>query len=143
MAAITSMDEFIEQLQYKFGANKSALSEDGYNSAAIASFQELGWSLPFSDDIKAFWALERATRHGLFIMAVEAAKDFQYKQIRLNQVFEQYMAIVKSMDATFEKAKEDMPELFGSPVPITDDFLRSWFTYIPNTRDYDTLGRLR
>ena len=141
MAAITTIDEFLEELSYKFGANKTALNDDGYLSAAKAAFRELGWSLPFDDDVKLYWALERATRHGIYTLAIEAAKDFQYKQIRLNQVFEQYMSIVKIMDELFAKAKEEMPELFPSPVPVTEEFLRSWFTYIPNERDYDLLGR--
>ena len=142
MSAINTLEQFVDQLQLKMGVTAEALTEEAYENAATSALMELGWSLPVSHPLKAYWALERAVRHSIFILSVEAARKFRYKQIHLNHRFEHYNKLIEAMDLAFEKAKEANPELFADSIYVDDATLSRWITYLPNDRQFNHLGKV-
>ena len=117
------------------------MSEEAYEDAAKSSLKELGWVTPVTHPLKEYWVVERATRHAIFILMIEAARKFRYKQIHLQNRFEHYNRILALLDAQFEAAKKENPELFADSVFVDAETLCNWITYIPNAREYNDLGK--
>ena len=139
---LASVDLIVEALKPKFGVTADSLTEDAYADAVNSALRELGWSVPIDHPLKEHWTLERATRHSVFILMIESARKFRYKQIHLQNRFEQYNKILEMMDAQFETAKKNDPELFSDSVFVDSDTLCGWITYIPNAREYNSLGKI-
>lgn len=141
---ISSLDDFIEGIKLRMGSNSANVSDDGYAVGADTAMNELGWSLPLDQPLKVLWAYNRAVRHCVYILMIESAHKFRYKEIFLQNRFAHYKSLIDDMDKSFEKAQEDNPDLFLDSV-YTDDnaILSSIAYYIPNCRDYDWLGRIR
>ena len=139
---LASIDAIVENLKLKFGVTADSLTSEAYEDAAGSALRELGWSVPIGHPLKEHWTLERATRHSVFILMIESARKFRYKQIHLQNRFEQYNKILEMMDAQFETAKKNDPELFSNSVFVDSDTLCGWITYIPNAREYNSLGKI-
>ena len=138
---LASIDDVVEALKPKFGVTADSLSDDAYLDAATSALKELGWSVPIDQPLKEYWILERGVRHSIFILMIEAARKFRYKQIHLQNRFEHYSKILELLDKQYEQAKKDNSDLFASSVFVDPDTLCSWITYIPNARDYNFLGK--
>jgi len=135
-----SLDQIVDSLKTKFGVTSDSLTDEAYEDAANSALRELGWAVPIAHPLKEYWVAERGTRHAIFILMIEAARKFRYKQIHLQNRFEHYNKILSLLDAQFESAKKENPELFSDSVFVDADTLCSWITYIPNARDYNSLG---
>lgn len=138
---LASVDAIMDSLKPKFGVTADSLSDEAYTDAINSALRELGWSVPIDHPLKEYWALERSVRHSIFILMIEAARKFRYKQIHLQNRFEHYSAILSLLDVQYATAKQENPELFASSVYVDTGTLVRWITYIPNARDYDVFGR--
>jgi hypothetical protein len=138
---IASVDAAIEVLKPKFGVTADSLLDDAYADAINSALRELGWSIPVDHPLKEHWVLERAVRHAIFILMLEAARKFRYKQIHLQNRFEHYSTILKMLDSQYEEAKKANPELFAGSIYVDPDTLTRWITYIPNAREYNVFGQ--
>jgi hypothetical protein len=135
--AIADQDELIETVQVLLGDSYDKISGDGYEKACVQAETELGWTFPLADARKCYWLVERARRHTIYVLMVESAHKFQYKQIHLEHRFNHYIKLVERMDAEFVKALEDFPELFDGIDGGYDDFAY----YINPGFVYNSLGR--
>jgi len=136
-----SIDDIVEALKPKFGITADSLTEEAYEDAANSALKELGWVVPITHPLKKHWAVERAVRHSIFILMLEAARKFRYKQIHLQNRFEHYNRILTLLDEQYAAAKEANPELFADSIFVDPDMLCGWITYIPNAREYNYLGK--
>lgn len=138
---LASVDAIMDSLKPKFGVTADSLSDEAYTDAINSALRELGWSVPIDHPLKEFWVLERSVRHSIFVLMIEAARKFRYKQIHLQNRFEHYSSILALLDKQYTDAKKENPELFAGSVYVDSDTLVRWITYIPNARDYDVFGR--
>jgi hypothetical protein len=136
-----SVDMVVDALIPKFGVTSDSLTSDAYEDAARSALKELGWVLPITHPLKMYWVVERGVRHSIFILMLEAARKFRYKQIHLQNRFEHYNRILTLLDEQYAAAKEANPELFADSIFVDPDMLCSWITYIPNAREYNYLGK--
>jgi hypothetical protein len=104
---LTTVDDIIERVQIGMGTSSGLLTEEGYEAAVDEALAELDYTLPITEFIRASWTIKRAKRHALFILYIESANRFQYKQIRLNHRFDHYHKIIESMDKEYQKALEE------------------------------------
>lgn len=104
---ISYLDDITERVEIQLGSSSTLLTNVGYEAASQEALNELGWSLPITDTYQEVWAVKRAKRHALFILFVESANRFQYKQIKLNHRFDHYERLIKMMDQEFEKEQND------------------------------------
>ena len=133
--SVTSVDNVIEQIENLMGASVSLVSDDGKEQSVTQTLTELGWTLPITDDFKSYWVIERTKRHFLYILMLEQAHKFRYKQIHLNQRFDHYIKMIEKADDDFQMAINDNPEKF--PTANT-----TWAAdFIPAGFLYDQLGR--
>lgn len=137
---LASLDDIVDALKPKFGDTVDSLATEAYEDAANSALKELGWALPIAHPLKVHWVVERSVRHSVFILMLEAARKFRYKQIHLQNRFEHYNKILTLMDELYAKAKVENPELFSDSVFADSDTLCNWITYIPNARQYNNLG---
>jgi hypothetical protein len=138
---LASIGNIVDALKPKFGVTADSLTDEAYEDAANSALRELGWAIPVAHSLKEYWVLERAVRHSIFILMIEAARKFRYKQIHLQNRFEHYNKILILMDEKFEAAKAGDPDLFISAIPVDPDTLCRWITYIPNAREYNMIGQ--
>lgn len=138
---LASVDAIMDSLKPKFGVTVDSLSDEAYTDAINSALRELGWSVPIDHPLKEYWVLERSVRHSIFILMIEAARKFRYKQIHLQNRFEHYSSILALLDKQYVDAKKDNPELFTSSVYVDSDTLVRWITYIPNAREYSVFGQ--
>lgn len=138
---IADQTDFIAGLTLRMGANSENISDDGYAVGAETAMSELGWDYPLSHPLKVFWAYSRGVRHCLFILLIESAHKFRYKDIFLQNRFSHYSTLIDKLDKDFEKAKEENAEMFFSAASVSaEDIISSMCAYIPNVRDYDIYG---
>ena len=135
--AITDLDELVETVQTLMGTSFEKVTEPGYETAASQAQSELGWTVPLEDTQKCYWLIERARRHTIYILMVESAYKFQYKQIHLEHRFKHYIQLIQQLDTAFYKAMELFPELFDGMEGTFSDFA----FFIDPGFVYDTLGR--
>jgi len=113
---LTTLNDIIVRVQVGMGTSSSFLTEEGYTAAAEEALAELGYSLPITEYIRASWTIKRAKRHALFILYIESANRFQYKQIRLNHRFDHYHKIIQTLDKEYERAlEEDWLDFLDAP----------------------------
>lgn len=140
---ISSTDAFIEGIGLRMGGNSANLTSEGFEVAAETALNELGWSIPIDHPLKVFWAFQRGVRHAVFILMVESAHKFRYKEIFLQNRFSHYKSMIDDMDKAFENAKEENPDVFSASVYIDDATISSSLSfYITNLGDFDELGRV-
>lgn len=133
--AIQSKRELLETVKTLMGASYDKVTSDGFANAIDQACNELNWEPPQTDPKKCFWMIERAKRFVIYVLLIESAHKFRYKQIFLQQRFENYYKLIDMMDKEFEKALEADPGLFdtGTYSTIAD--------YISNGFQYDSVGR--
>lgn len=135
--AISDLDELVETVQTLMGSTNEKVTTEGYETAAGQAVAELGWSLPLTHEQKCYWLVERAKRHTIYILMVESAYKFQYKQIHLEHRFKHYIQLIQHMDEAFYKAMEMFSELFDGMEGTFVDFAY----FIDPGFVYDSLGR--
>jgi len=89
------------------------LTEDELEEAANDAVAETGWAFPVSGDFRERWTKQRAKRNCFFMLWTGAARKFKVEQLAIGERFKHYGAIIKKMDADFEKVQEDYPEEFS------------------------------
>jgi len=132
---ITNSDEAIEFAKNLMGASAVKLTEDGWAEVTKQAENELKWSYPISDQNKCYWMVERVRRHALYLLMVEAAHKFQYKQIHIEHRFKHYIQLIEKCDKDFLEAADMFPELFD--MGTYSDFA----FYLNPGFVYDKLGR--
>lgn len=133
--SVSSTTEFRQYIELALRGLTNKLGPAHLDFAGEQALNELGWSLPISDQVKSYWLIQRGKRHALDILRTESAFKFKYKQINLNQRFEHLDRLIKVLDETFLKALESDPNLFGA-TNVSDLF----GTYIGNGIVYDQHG---
>ena len=116
------------------------LVEEDYTNA-INTAQWETWSLPLTDNFKAYWVKERAKRHLFFMLATGQVMEFKVKTYNLSEPFAHLKSIYESMDKIFERAKTDFPDAF--PV-LSDSSINNYElfgTYIRPGFQYNDAGK--
>jgi len=134
--SIASKSALITIVESLMGGSYSTVSSDGYSGAVDQALNELPFTFPITDSHEKYWIVERARRHVIYVLLTESAHKFKYKEISLQHRFANYFKLISKMDADFEKALNDFPELF--------DVLPTYSTlceYITNGFVYDQFGR--
>lgn len=106
---------------------------EDFTAAISQALLELRWSLPL-DGAYAYWLIERTKRHVYWILLSTSAHKFRYKDIFLQHRFDQYLKMIKFMDADFKMALETDTELFDSTL------YSGLISYISSGFLYDDLG---
>lgn len=112
MAIIDDVDALTAIVKNLMGASSSNVSDDGFSAAISQALAELKWTLPCDDSLKCYWITERARRHVTYVLLVESAHKFRFKEIHLHNRFKHYHDLIKLMDKQFEDAIENDPTLF-------------------------------
>ena len=128
---ISNIDELVSIIQKLMGASYNTVSDEGFEQACRQALAELEWSLPCTDSKKGYWITERARRHVIYVLLVESAHKFRFKEIHLHNRFKHYHALIQMMDDQIANAIEDNPELFD--IGTYSDI----FFYITNGFEYD------
>lgn len=134
--SLLDQDELLDAVKNLMGGSFDRVSDRGFEQAAGQAEAELMWSYPLEDARKCFWLVERTRRHVVYVLMVEAAHKFQYKQIHLEHRFKHYIQMIEQMDVSFLQGMEDFPDLFLDMGTYSD------FAYYLNPGFvYDSLGR--
>lgn len=107
--AIANQVALIAAVKNLMGTSFDKVSDEGFIRAAVQTETELQWDYPISVVGKQFWMIERCRRHSIYILMVESAAKFQYKLVRLQHRFQNYIQLIRNMDELFYKAIEDDP----------------------------------
>lgn len=132
-----TQQDVIDAVTTEVKALANFLTDDDYSRAAIKASQETGWSFPVSDasNFRCFWMVERTKRHLISFLLTESASKFKYKQINLDQRFDQYKKMLVLMDEQFKDAQQE------SPFEFTNANATSMFgTYVEGGFSYDFTG---
>lgn len=133
--AIDSQATLITNTQNLMGGSFDKVSDAGFLQAAAQAEIELSISTyPVTNSVICYWAVERMRRHVIYILLVESAHKFQYKQIHIEHRFKHYIQLIEKMDQEWLDAMEDNPDLFGG---VYDNFAY----YLETGFVYDALGR--
>ena len=140
--SISNVAELLAKVQPLMGTSWGLVTIEGRSQAAEQALSELGWGLPTTSAKQGYWTIERTRRHMLYIMLVEQAMRFQYKQIRLQHRFDNHFKMISKMDEAFAKAVEsDVGGLFPADFGDMSTFAEYGFFYNPAGFVYDQLGR--
>ncbi len=126
---IQNQDDLIDYVTNLMGDPSTRVTADGYEHAADQTENELSLTYPITDTTIKYWAVERMRRHTMYILMVESAHKFQYKQIHLEHRFKHYIQLIEKMDKEWLEAMEDLPELFGSVYEEFTHYLSPGFVY--------------
>jgi hypothetical protein len=99
--------ELIAEVQTEIKGLSSNYDVSDYAAAVDNAERDTGFTLPVSTAFQIKWVKERVKRHLFFALWVQSSTGFKFKQINLQQKFEQLGKLVEKMDADFEKAQED------------------------------------
>ena len=135
--SIASVDDLLEICGNLMGESSSLVSAAGQEEAAEQALRELPWTLPQEDEIKNFWIIERTKRHIMYILLLEQAHKFRFKQIHLQQRFDHYIKLIDKMDVDFKEFVESNPAIF----PIDSLTGSALGEFIGSGFVYDQLGR--
>lgn len=140
---MASKADIIVAVQVQLGSSSNALTPEGYEAAVSTAESELGWVLPQSDSTRILWLVKRAVRHACYILWVASAQKFKYKQVNLNQRFDHYEKLVKSMDSEYENALQSNISVFSNveSYKMFGTAVGAGFTYdsIGNDTTYENL----
>lgn len=139
--ALLDQDELIDSVKNLMGSSFDKVSDIGFEQACSQAEDELGWSYPLTDARKCYWLVERSRRHVMYVLMVESAAKFQYKQIHLEHRFKHYIQLMEKMDADFAKAVDDFPELFEELLDAQSIGAGVLGIYMNSGYIYDALGR--
>ena len=133
--AIASKDELIDIVKKLMGSSYNVVSTDGFEQAVQQALDELKWTLPCTDSQKGYWITERARRHVIYVLLVESAHKFRFKEIHLHNRFAHYFQLIKMMDDQFTKAIDSNLILFDC------DTYEHFGSYLTNGFVYDFYGQ--
>jgi len=134
--AIIDLPDLVSIVKNMMGASYNAVSDDGFDRACQHALDELNWTLPCSHSKKGYWITERARRHVIYVLLVESAHKFRFKEIHLHNRFAHYHKLIMLMDEEFAKALEDDIELFDvGRYPDVAYYLSPGFQYDYYGRD--------
>lgn len=122
-------DDLIDAAKNFMGGSAERVSDEGFDQAAAQAQVEVGFTYPIPDGIDSYWALERIRRHAIYILMVESAHKFQYKQIHIEHRFKHYIQLIDKMDKEWAQAMDDNPEKYGSTYSQFCHFLDAGFVY--------------
>lgn len=134
--SILSTIELVVIIKELVGATYDKVSAPGFTLAAERAQQELSWTIPVADSKKEYWIVERSRRHLVYILLVESAHKFRFKEIHLHNRFAHYFKLLTLMDKEFEKAMDANPSFFE----VDEGVGSSLFTYITPGFTYDWTG---
>jgi len=133
-------DDLLELLPTEVKGLSRYLADEDYENAANDASNETGWTFPITGSdtkqtsLMEYWIKLRAKRHLFFYLMSESAHKFKYDVISLNQRFDHYALILKTMDEQWLSFTSENPELF-----ITDP--SQWFcTKVDAGFAYDETG---
>ena len=139
--AIADLDILLEQTEPLMGTAWDLVTLAGREQAAQQALDELGCALPVIDNRQGYWTIERTKRQILYILLIQHAERFRYKQIHLQQRFDNYLRLITQADELFAKAiEDDLSGLFPLDMDL-DQFAKYGFLYNPAGFVYDQLGR--
>lgn len=139
--AIADIDALLEQTEPLMGTAWDLVTATGREQAAQQALDELGWDVPVTDSRASYWTIERTKRQMLYILLIQHAERFRYKQIHLQQRFDNYLRLITQADEIFAKAiEDDLSGLFPLDMDL-DQFAKYGFLYNPSGFVYDQLGR--
>jgi len=134
---ISDQNQLFDYLEIELSALSAKVGDDQKLQATEKALMELRWDYPITDSFKAYWTLERSKRHAIYVLLIESADKFKYKQINLNHRFDHYQKLIEIMDKEFMLAIEENPMVFPG-VDIGD---RGITDYIPGGFEYDFTGK--
>jgi hypothetical protein len=111
-------DDLLDLLPTEVKGLSNYLVTEDYENAVTDASNETGWAFPITGSdatqtsFMEYWIKYRAKRHLFFYLMSESAHKFKYDVISLNQRFDHYALILKTMDAAWEKFMAENPELF-------------------------------
>jgi len=76
----------------------------------------------------------------LYTLVIQQAHKFRYKQIHLQQRFDQYFKLISKLDEAFAKALEEDISLFPPTINL-GEFAEYINMYVPAGFVYDQLGQ--
>jgi len=132
-------DELKALLAEELKGLSSKFSSDDYTNAVNAAERDTGWSMPVSTAFKIKWMIQRAKRYLYSYRRDESADKFKYKQLSLNQRFDNFYKLVAMMDKAFEEVQEDYAFEFAGvdALHIFGTKVDAGFAYEPQTaRDF-------
>lgn len=84
------------------------VSSDDIDDAIVTMLAELSpWSFPVSSDFRFYWMKDRIKRHIIYAMLFDSSKKFKVKQYSLQQKFENFLKLLKTMDEAFQAAQDE------------------------------------
>lgn len=89
-----------------------------YENACDDASRDTGWAYPVAEGFKTLWQKERAKRYLFFYLASQSAHKFKIKQISLKDRFDNYLKLIKFMDAAFKEIQEERPDEFAGVNPF-------------------------
>jgi len=127
--------ELTAVLQAELKGLSSEFDVPDYTNAINAAERDTGWAAPYSGSFKETWILNRSKRWLFSYLQTETAADFKYKQIFLNQPFEHYSKLIKTMDEAFVVAQEESPHEFAgvSTFKMFGNIVNAGFSYEEQT----------
>lgn len=131
---------FSVQLKQQLGTISDKLTLPQIDASVSTALRELGWTLPVTHNTKEYWLIERAKRHCLFILMIESAHKIRYKELHLQNRFNQYKDLIYEMDQSFEKAMEANPSLFSSVNALDGGSGEGFISFIPAGFSYNDVG---
>ena len=113
-----TLDDLLELMPLEVKGLSRYLVDEDYENAVNDAVGETGFTFPITGSdakqiaLKELWLKTRAKRHLFFYLLSESAHKFKYDVISLNQRFDHYSVLVKTMDEQWSKFVLDTPELF-------------------------------
>jgi len=139
---IANITELKSRMGPLMGSAWTSLSSDAQDQAAQQAMDELGWDFEVTHPKRAYWTIERTKRHALYVTVIVQAERFKYKQISLQQKFDNYFKLIANMDVLFAKAVEnDIDGVFPVEMVDGESFAVNGFMMNPAGFIYDQLGR--
>ena len=127
--SIDTRETLVQNTKDIMGGSFDKVSDAGYTQASFQTELELSLTYPVTDTIMSYWAVERLRRHVIYVLMVEAAHKFQYKQIHLEHRYKHYIQLIEKMDREWLEAMDDNPDLFGSVYSDFSFYLSPGFVY--------------
>ncbi len=139
--AVANLDALLDIVPPLLGTAWALLTAENQEAAAEQALRELNWTLPETDSLKCYWIIERTKRQALYILLTQHAERFRYKQIHLQQRFDNYFRLITAADVAFAAAiEQDLSGLFAVNMDMAM-FAEQGFLYNPAGFVYDQLGR--
>jgi len=126
----------VREIHTSFRGLDNVLTSEDYLQAVQDAVHETGWSFPIKDNDKCYWIKERAKRHMMSYLMLEAASKFNIKGINLAQRFDHYKAVVNDCDTRWASFLEANPNLL-----IDAPAAQTLSHYTGSGMFYDKLGR--